>query len=128
MALAYAERLRQEKIQMYEDGLAKGGFLSYVAGWCGRPDLAKASTKRDFVGPRYRDRTNFLAIVPHRDRTGQGEDVSEEEMIRRAGRLDRCVSTTPQMLSISSLISPLRTGSRFFSIRRNCSMSVLTLT
>jgi hypothetical protein len=83
MALAYAERLRQEKIQMYEDGLAKGGFLPYVAGWCGRPDLAKASTKRDFVGPRYWDRTNFLAIVPHRDRTGQGEDVSEEEMIRR---------------------------------------------
>jgi len=62
---AYAERLRQEKIQMYEDRLAKGGFLPYVAGWCGRPDLAqKASTKRDFVGPRYWGRTNFLAIVP----------------------------------------------------------------
>jgi hypothetical protein len=49
---------------------------------CGRPDLAqKASTKRNFVGatgphqfPRHR---------PHRDRTGQGDDVSEEEMIRR---------------------------------------------
>jgi hypothetical protein len=38
---------------MYEDKLAKGGFLPYVAGWCGCPDLApKASTKRDFVGPR----------------------------------------------------------------------------
>ena len=79
---AYAERLRQEKIQIYEDRLAKGGFLPYVAGWCGRPDLAqKASTKRDFVGPRYWGRTNFHR--PHRDRTGQGEDVSEEEMIRR---------------------------------------------
>jgi len=78
----YAERLRQEKIQIYEDRLAKGGFLPYVAGWCGRPDLAqKASTKRDFVGPRYWGRTNFHR--PHRDRTGQGEDVSEEEMIRR---------------------------------------------
>ena len=62
---AYAERLRQQKIHMYEDRLAKGGFLPYVAGWCGRPDLApKASTKRDFVGPRYWGRTNFLAIVP----------------------------------------------------------------
>ena len=62
---AYAERLRQEKIQMYEERLAKGGFLPYVAGWCSRPDLAqKASTKRDFVGPRYWGRTNFLAIVP----------------------------------------------------------------
>jgi hypothetical protein len=29
---AYAERLRQEKIQLYEDRLAKGGFLPYVAG------------------------------------------------------------------------------------------------
>jgi hypothetical protein len=54
---AYAKRLRQEKIQMYEDRLAKGGFLPYVARWCGRPDLAqKASTERG--------RTNFLAIVP----------------------------------------------------------------
>jgi len=62
---AYAERLRQEKIQMYEDRLAKGGFLPYVARWCGRPDLAQtASTERDFVGPRYWGRTNFLAIVP----------------------------------------------------------------
>jgi hypothetical protein len=62
---AYAERLRQEKIQMYQDRLAKGGFLPYVARWCGRPDLAqKASTERDFVGPRYCGRTNFLAIVP----------------------------------------------------------------
>ena len=33
-------------------------------------------------------------------------------MIRRAGGLHRCVSTTPQMLSISSLTSSLRTGSR----------------
>ena len=62
---AYAERLRQEKIRMYEERLAKGGFLPYVARWCGRPDLAqKASTNRDFVGPRYWGRTNFLAIVP----------------------------------------------------------------
>jgi hypothetical protein len=50
---------------MYDDRLAKGGFLPYVAGWCGRPDLAqKASIKRDFVGPRYWGRTNFLAIAP----------------------------------------------------------------
>jgi len=50
---------------MYEDKLAKGGFLPYVAGWCGRLDLAqKASTTRDFVGPRYWGRTDFLAIVP----------------------------------------------------------------
>jgi hypothetical protein len=62
---AYAEWLRQQKIQMYEDRRAKGGFLPYVPGWCGRPDLAqKASAKRDFVGPRYRGRTDFLAIVP----------------------------------------------------------------
>lgn len=62
---AYAERLRQDKIQMYEDRLAKGGFLPYVARWCGRPDLAQmASTGRDFVGPRYWGRINFLAIVP----------------------------------------------------------------
>jgi hypothetical protein len=75
---AYAERLRQEKIQMYEDRLAKGGFLPYVAGWCGRPDLAqKASTKRDFVGPRYWGRTNFLAIVPIEIAPAK-EDVSEE--------------------------------------------------
>ena len=50
---------------MYEDRLAKGGFLPYVAGGCGRPDLAqKVSTRRDLVGPRYWGRTNFLAIVP----------------------------------------------------------------
>jgi hypothetical protein len=49
-------------------------------------------------------------------------------MIRRAGRLDSCVSTTPQMLSISSLTSYLHTGSCLFTIRRNCSISVLTLT
>jgi hypothetical protein len=62
---AYAERLRQEKIRVYGDKLAKGGFLPYVATWCGRPDLAqKASTKRDFVGPRYWGRANFLAIAP----------------------------------------------------------------
>jgi len=62
---AYAERLRQDKIQMYEDRLAKGGFLPYVARWCGRPDLAQmASTGCDFVGPRYWGRINFLAIVP----------------------------------------------------------------
>jgi hypothetical protein len=80
---AYAERLRQEKIQMYDDRLAKGGFLPYVAGWCGRPDLAqKASTKRDFVGPRYWGRTNFLAIAPI-EITGRREDLSEEEMIRQ---------------------------------------------
>ena len=62
---AYAERLRQEKIRVYGDKLAKGGFLPYVATWCGRPDLAqKASTKRDFVGPRYWGCANFLAIAP----------------------------------------------------------------
>ena len=68
---------------MYDDRLAKGGFLPYVAGWCGRPDLAqKASTKRDFVGPRYWGRTNFLAIAPI-EITGRREDLSEEEMIRQ---------------------------------------------
>jgi hypothetical protein len=41
---AYAERLRQEKIQMHEDRLARGGFLPYVAGWCGRPDLAQTAS------------------------------------------------------------------------------------
>jgi hypothetical protein len=48
---------------MYEDRLAKGGFLPYVASWCGRPDLAqKASTKRDFVGARYWGRTNLQDV------------------------------------------------------------------
>ena len=80
---AYAERLRQEKIQMYEDRLAKGGFLPYVARWCGRPEFArKVSTKRDIVGPPLGPH-QFPRHCPRRDRTGQGEDVSEEEMIRR---------------------------------------------
>ena len=41
----------------------------------------------------------------------------------RAGRLDRCVSTTSQMPSISSSTSSIRTSSRFFSNRRSCSGS-----
>jgi hypothetical protein len=73
---AYAERLRQEKIQMYDDRLAKGGFLPYVAGWCGRPDLAqKASTavpfgcRLNFV-PRVKGASGRPVSVPRQSSRG----------------------------------------------------------
>jgi hypothetical protein len=125
---AYAERLRQEKIQLYEDRLAKGGFLPYVAGGRSPRPRAEGLDQARFGRPALLGPHQFPRYRPHRVRTGQGEYVSEEKMIRRAGRLDSCVSTTPQMLSISSLTSYLHTGSCFFTIRRNCSISVLTLT
>jgi hypothetical protein len=46
----------------------------------------------------------------------------------RAGRLDNAVRVTPAMPSISASTSARRTSSRFFSINRSCSISVLTLT
>jgi hypothetical protein len=46
----------------------------------------------------------------------------------RAGKLDNAVRVTPAMPSISASTSARRTSSRFFSISRSCSISVLTLT
>jgi Orn/Lys/Arg decarboxylase, major domain len=46
----------------------------------------------------------------------------------RAGKLDRCVSTVPAIWSINASTSARRTSSLFCSIRRSCSISVLTLT
>ena len=46
----------------------------------------------------------------------------------RAGRLDRCVSATPQRPSSSSLTSSCRPVRARSSINLNCSISVLALT
>ena len=44
---------------------SKGRLPALCRGWCSRSDLAqKASTQRDFVGPRYWGRTKFLSIAP----------------------------------------------------------------
>ena len=68
--LAYAERRRQKKIQMYEDRLAKGGFLPYVAVVAVAPTsrrrprpsaISSARAIGPYQSPRHR---------PHRDRTG----------------------------------------------------------
>ena len=47
---------------------------------------------------------------------------------QRAGKLDKAVSVTPAMPSMSASTSARRTSSLFCSIRRSCSISVLTMT